>query len=807
MKSHPHREVVGRLLKWAASRERLIAVMAVLGAAALALVLVPVLGQGSPIAQLQAGGSEVRYHDRTGLIRFYSAGDETVQRALQTAESSADAKADSQAVALTFLNSFGPLFGVRAPNRELTLDRQTEGERGRSFLRYRQLYQGVPVMAGELILQVAGGTVLSANGEVSPVQNLNATPSLSKEDAGKRALSAVAKSSGLPADQLAASEPELWVYDPQLLAPDTSPARLVWRTEVGAPTQGDIRRLVLVDARLGAIVLNLDLVQPGLSRAVYDNNNVELNLPGNGPVRSEGEPATGINDVNLAYDYLGDTYNYYLTHYGRNSYDNAGAQLIATVRFCDIGSSCPYRNAFWDGRQLAFGDGMVTDDILAHEYTHAVTEHTSGLFYMFQSGAINESLSDIWGELVDLAIEQPGEDPADRWLIAEDLVVGAIRDMADPTAFGDPDSMTSALWNCGNQSMDMGGVHTNSGVLNKAAYLIADGGTFNGYTVNGIGLDKMGAVFYELQTRYLTSGSDYQDVGSLLPQACDGLMGIGGITPDDCRQVRLAVSATEMTSIPAACGFSEAPVCLDGLSCIDLFFDDLENPTSGNWTKQSLVGRYLDWYYPQNTHDFYDFDATYATSGVTNMWGFDPEEAADFVIAMSEGVLLPAGRTAYLRFHHAFTFDYYRTSNFYDGGVVEYSTDDGTTWQDAGPLFDHNGYNAVLTDGWGNPIGGREAFGGTSYGYTSSRLELSSLAGETVRFRWRIGTDEMDANYGWFVDDIRIYTCEEPTPTPTPSSTPTKTATPTFTPTATFTPTPTPTPAVNYIPFVARTRS
>ncbi len=117
-----------------------------------------------------------------------------------------------------------------------------------------------------------------------------------------------------------------------------------------------------------------------------------------------------------------------------------------------------------------------------------------------------------------------------------------------------------------------------------------------------------------------------------------------------------------------------------------------------------------------------------------------------------------------MHFKHAYEFEY--GAEDYDGGVVEYSTDGGFNWNDAGPLFIDNGYNGTLSSAWQNPLGGRQAFVNLSNGYISSRLDLSSLAGQDVRFRFRIGTDESGDYTGWFIDDIRIYTCENATPPP-----------------------------------------
>jgi hypothetical protein len=124
-------------------------------------------------------------------------------------------------------------------------------------------------------------------------------------------------------------------------------------------------------------------------------------------------------------------------------------------------------------------------------------------------------------------------------------------------------------------------------------------------------------------------------------------------------------------------------------------------------------------------------------------------------------VAVPNG-TTYLRFDHAYGFEDSNTGTNNDGGVLEYSTNNGSTWQDAGSLIIDNGYNGTISNSFGNPIGGREGFVGESNGYISSRVDLSSLADQSVRFRFRIGEDSEGYDYGWFIDDVSVYTCGDP---------------------------------------------
>lgn len=218
-------------------------------------------------------------------------------------------------------------------------------------------------------------------------------------------------------------------------------------------------------------------------RSIFDAGHTET-LPGK-LVRKEGEPAVKDISVNEAYDGLGHTHKFYAEVFGRSSIDGVGNPLLATVHFGN-----KYDNAFWDGSQMVFGDGdgevfqrfTKSLTVIGHELAHGVTQHTANLAYRNQAGAINESLSDIFGALVEQYTKQQTAAEA-SWLIGEGLftekVQGvALRSMKAPgTAFDDdvlgkdpqPDSMDTYV----RTSSDNGGVHINSGIPNKAFYLVA----------------------------------------------------------------------------------------------------------------------------------------------------------------------------------------------------------------------------------------------------------------------------------------------------------------------------------------------
>ena len=329
--------------------------------------------------------------------------------------------------------------------------------------------------------------------------------------------------------------------------------------------------------------------------------------------------------------------------------------------------------------------------------------------------------------------------------------------MEDPTLFGDPDRMQSVLYK--DWADDSGGVHSNSGVNNKAAFLMVDGGTFNGRTVTGMGIDKAAKIYYEAEVALLTSGSDYLNLYDALFQACNNLLGTSGITAANCTEVRDATLATEMNLQPTIASTTVAPACPAGQFPKNVWFDDLETPGAGRWTTSGSGA----FYYPQNSHPFTGWDFTYGTSGKYNIWGDNRASTSDSQIGMTNAVAIPAA--AFLTFQHSYQFEQGFSGTAYDGGVMEYRIGTGAWTAVPAAWFTHGGYDGTIAAG--NPLAGREAFVGRSYGYGASRLNLAGLSGQSVRFRYRLGTDSSVGDYGWFIDDVRIHTCSADTIAPT----------------------------------------
>ncbi|MBZ9686673.1 M4 family metallopeptidase [Clostridium estertheticum] len=225
-----------------------------------------------------------------------------------------------------------------------------------------------------------------------------------------------------------------------------------------------------------------------------------------------------------AHAYAGVVYDYYKSKFNRNSLDGLGMGIKSTVHY-----SRSYVNAFWNGTQMIYGDGDGVQavalsgalDVVGHEMTHAVDENEANLIYEFQSGALNESLSDTFGAF----IECYGQASKFDWLMGEDIwtpnIAGdALRDMSNPAKYGDPDNMSKFVVSPNTQAGDWGGVHTNSGIPNKACYLIASN--------PNVGINKAEQIYYRALANYLISASNFHDARVALVQSATDLYGASG---------------------------------------------------------------------------------------------------------------------------------------------------------------------------------------------------------------------------------------------------------------------------------------
>ncbi|MEW5940742.1 MAG: M4 family metallopeptidase [Chloroflexota bacterium] len=312
----------------------------------------------------------------------------------------------------------------------------------------------------------------------------------------------------------------------------------------GTPAQRAVAAQTLIQseairgARLSADVraLAAALAAPGKSRNVYDAK-TGSSLPGT-LVRSEGSAASADIAVNEAYDGAGVTYDLFFNVFGRNSIDGRGMRMDSTVHY-----GKGYDNAFWNGAQMVYGDGdedlppaerlfnrfTICLDVIGHELAHGVTQHEANLTYSGQPGALNESMSDVFGSLVKQYLRGQTADQAD-WIVGEGLFTAnvngvGIRSMKAPgTAYDDPvlgkDPQPAHINDYVNTTSDNGGVHINSGIPNHAFYTACT-------SLGGNAWEKMGRVWYKALTEKLTASSDFQTAANLTYQAAGELYGVG----------------------------------------------------------------------------------------------------------------------------------------------------------------------------------------------------------------------------------------------------------------------------------------
>jgi len=453
----------------------------------------PGLSQAPPppaIEQLERdaeGEVEITWNPRTETPSF-------VRGSVRISAIGAQSEEDTSAAAMAFVERYADLFGVRDASQELTVVGAEADALGMRHVTLQQVHQGVEVYGTgmKIHLSADGQEVMAASSSFVPGIALDETqPRVTAEEAFANT------SQALPNGTLIAG-PRLVVYPV-----NNNSAQLAWLVELRDDAL-PARNVYVINAADGRILDVLDRLYIGRDRETYDADH-GYSLPGT-LTRSEGDGPTGDQDVDDAHDFAGDTYDYYWNTHSRDSYDDQGATLVSTANY---GNN--YMNAYWNGEQTTYGDHFAVNDVVAHEWTHAVTEHSAALEYRWQSGALNEGFSDIFGAMVD----------RDDWLIGEDLpdsVLGgreAIRDMADPARFGQPAHTDDWVETCSDNE----GVHTNNGILNKAYYNIA----------TAIGKDKAERIFYRTLTVYLDTNSSMEDARATALQSATDLYGDGSV--------------------------------------------------------------------------------------------------------------------------------------------------------------------------------------------------------------------------------------------------------------------------------------
>lgn len=420
---------------------------------------------------------------------------------------------------------------------------------------FRQLHRGIPVESAELTVLFADGSVRKARSVGSayaPGIETPPEPRLNAVDAERIAVALETPAEG--SEPELAGETKLVYFDRELFGFEAPGTYLTWK--VGVRTADGLVSL-FVDALDGAL----------RHRRGYRQDAFDLEMRTHGGTASADSNCWGANlpllytetgaaipnppaEATAAFGFVSGIHGHWSGVLGRDSFDGAGRRLDLHLAFAFTPS--PNASFDWGCKNLHFSPGWATLDVVGHEFGHGVVNTTSNLEYLFESGALNESFADIFGHFVD---------PAD-WLVGEDLASGPLRDMSDPPAFGHPDRYTDFVFVAA--ANDSGGVHTNSGIQNKAAYLLTDGGFFNGRQVAGIGAAKAEPLFYATVAGLVPKSGfrDARDRAAWIAAAWAQL-NLLGFTPADVCSVKNAYGAVEVGSGDADCDGVEDQVEVD----------------------------------------------------------------------------------------------------------------------------------------------------------------------------------------------------------------------------------------------------
>jgi hypothetical protein len=374
-----------------------------------------------------------------------------------------------------------------------------------------------------------------------------------------------------------------------------------------------------------------------------------------------------------------------------------------------------------------------------------------------------------------------------RWLVGEDSSAfgGAIRDMWDPTCLGAPGKVTDEEYFC--STGDNGGVHVNSGVPNHGFSLLVDGGAFNGQTISPIGLVKAAHLYYRAMTVYQGPASGFAEHADALEQSCSDLVGMplnaltGGpsaevFSPADCDQVAAMIEAVELRTPPTQCNFqpllAQNPPdrCEADTRRVTIFRDNFERSPRG-WTTTHTT--------PSATFTARDWEwvGELPDRRGSAFFGIDPDIGACSAASDESGVLHLASPSVSLAsgvVAPRLTFDHWvATEAGFDGGNLRVSVGGGA-WQLVAPAdFTFNPYNTTLAttaQGNSNPLQGQPAFSGTdggsvtgSWGRSHVNLAPYVSPNQSFQLRWDLGTDGCAGLFGWYVDNVNVYTCTSKT--------------------------------------------
>ena len=518
-----------------------------------------------PLLKNQYHFTQANY-DKNGLLSFVSCSHGEGASYVSRSEES------MKSAAFEFMDNVKQSMRINNPEQEFQPIQLWNDDLGFDHVKMQQYYKGIKVYGGQVIIHGSNGFVNTMNGTYFPTPKLDfLKPDVSSQDAIETVRRDVSKTAQIEASTLSKDNPlyyketesELVIYHFKLKLDNE---KLVWHITFRPNVME--RWEYFVDAGTGVIINKYDNTCSdgpvtanttdlnGVTRTIntylvggnYYMINITKSMYNASQSQLPNNPVGGIWTLDARNSNSGDiyqvsssnntwsdassvsahynasiTYDYYMNTHGRNSIDGNGGTIISVVNRLDkYGNNMA--NAFWNGKAMFYGNGggilkplAGAEDVGAHEMTHGVIQKTANLEYQYESGAINESMADIGGAMVDRS----------NWQIGEKIIpagspyypTGTLRDMSNPhnggSSFSDPSYQPSHLSEKYVGEKDEGGVHINSGIINFAYYKIAE----------AISKGKAEKLFYRALTTYLTKSSQFIDCRLAFEQAAKDIYG------------------------------------------------------------------------------------------------------------------------------------------------------------------------------------------------------------------------------------------------------------------------------------------
>lgn len=661
--------------------------------------------------------------------------------------------------AQNFLAAYGALSGVVDPANQLSPIRTSGDRAGNTHVHLNQIERGLPVFGARLVVHMNDQGITGLNGVfIEGLDAIALTPQKSLADLRERAFAAGRKLH--PGVSLEIESSRLMFFRSGLLkGVDNQKNHLAYEVILNNGGNRQIRERIILDANSGYIIQIINEVHTVLHRKIYTPNYQDrliveegaATAPADPPLKNDDRNATSSRIPNTPYNNLyvfaGGTWQMYKNLFGRDGYNDGADGITAANQVQEsvyaANDSCP--NASWNGTFTYYCPAFDADDVVSHEWSHAYTEYTHGLVYAYQSGALNEGYSDIFGETYDLAngIEGvPGvsltegdyyADRGSRWVVGEDLSEAVanvlLRDMWDPDNFAvrvnspttgaalvnrkSPGSViTSPNYFCGTG--DGGGVHFNSGVPNHAYAMLVDGKSYNGVDIPGIGLIKAAHIYFQAETHYQTPTTNFAQHADALEKSCADLIGkplndVLGKPSDqkiiaaDCAAVTKTILATEMRGkngitakekckykavlLPEA---STPKLCGTGLFVFPTFKETWESGIPSSWTQtKNLSGdkapEPFEWVLTDAPAP-HQGKVVFADNNGLGTCAAGGDRSASWAITTPE-ITVPED-ASFLSFSH-----FVQSELGYDGGNLKFSVGDGAFAVVPAAAFTHNAHS------------------------------------------------------------------------------------------------------------------